>query len=655
MMDSSPSNINSLPSLPSSTASKKRPAPSLLPAFEPFSSSPGFPRPSKRQARSSPSEREAAFQKYPTPIPTSTTGILSSSPPAVHVRPGQHGTQSSISERIPLSAVPSITLPENGEVLRMGRSSNSSQYQLSANRLISRVHVEARYIESVVPLEPHKVEIKCKGWNGLKLHCQGRTWELAKDDTFTSETEFADIMLDVQDARVLIAWPSREQKESVESDSSWDNENSPSRGRATAVSARGQIIQSSPLRRAQRIQSPVSPTPAARATQSSSNLADLFSDSVEPVVQVYEDAPEEEEIAAGNSFMSTIAATSFAAPPDTESSELSEPEEEEERDPDEENDPIVHSFGPFGANLTNQMASFTTAASPEVSRRRELTPSPKPRSSSESTHEADAVPIVNHVVNQLAFSRLSSTPLSDILNHLPAELKCPDPSHPENNGLSKDDLHKMLSVTACLGEIHRQGKDAAGKPLESEFYYIPDEDTDEQRRAAVVDGLRKPSLRNCRKQHKVLTTQSQVHIINLLTLPAILLEEATNPMMNDARSPLPLFESGIWLGRQSLYWRVPYSSVVHNHHTHYIARRVVLVSFRCLSGLEFHDAKPKGGDAVTSPQPGNRFGVGRRIERNFSTTKILSKLGNMIVVGIFKLARPDRRLVLASVRHEVCL
>src|ERR1700712_2189113 len=98
MLDSSPSKTNTQPSLPS-TAGVKRPAPSLLPAFEPHSSSPGFPRPFKRQARSSPSERENAYQKYPTPIPTSTTGILSSSPPQITARPGLQRTQSSVSER----------------------------------------------------------------------------------------------------------------------------------------------------------------------------------------------------------------------------------------------------------------------------------------------------------------------------------------------------------------------------------------------------------------------------------------------------------------------------------------------------------------------------------------------------------------------------
>ena len=73
----------------------------------------------------------------------------------------------------------------------------------------------------------------------------------------------------------------------------------------------------------------------------------------------------------------------------------------------------------------------------------------------------------------------------------------------EKKDLSRDELRHIIDVTSCIGVITRQGKDAAGRELESEFYYIPEMDSDESRRAAVVDGLRKPSLRNCRKQHKV--------------------------------------------------------------------------------------------------------------------------------------------------------
>ncbi|KAK4198207.1 hypothetical protein QBC40DRAFT_94904 [Triangularia verruculosa] len=500
-MDSSPSALTKTrePSLPT-IQGVKRPAPSLLPAFEPLSSSPGLPRPSKRQATAT------AFFKYPTPAPTSSTGILSSSPPRVGNRPVSPRPQSrsSVTERAPLCDVRSVDLNENGETLLMGRSSNSSHYQLSANRLISRVHVKARYIAATEPLEPNKIEIVCNGWNGLKLHCQGQTWELAKGDSFTSETEGADIMIDVQDARVLVQWPRREKERDVLgqlSDSSWDESPRPRVGRpAGALELHG-----SPLRRSMRIGSPESPTPAnvSRANASLNELLAEDNDHAD-AVKIYEDASADEQelprltSAPTESFM-TQATQSF-------SSDLSEPESEE-NDPNEENDPIIHSFGPFGANLNSSLASFSANSPrrPRGSRNPlvEVAGGVRERMEPISEDEGDDLlsglseeqmgNVTNHVVNQLAFSRLSSTPLTTIMNNLPAA---------EKKDLSKDQLRVVIEGTPSVGIIRRQGKDAAGKPLESEYYYIPEKDTDEHRRLAVTDGLRKPSLRNCRKQHK---------------------------------------------------------------------------------------------------------------------------------------------------------
>jgi hypothetical protein len=491
--------ISRSPASPS-TAGTKRPATSLLPPFEPLSSSPGLPRPLKRR-----NTNANAQLKYPTPVPTSSTGILSSSPQRASLA-------RAASERAPLSAVPTLELPESGDVVCMGRSSNSSHFQLSANRLISRVHVRARFIAAASPLEHGKVEIVCTGWNGLKLHSQGRTWELYKGDSFTSETDGSEIMMDVQDARVMIQWPKQRGGGADLSDSSWDD--SPrSQARANAAS----LLQSSPLRRATRIQSPTSPTPANRSMSSSQRLQSLLPET--NGIQIYED---EDELPLPrldpNSSMRTEATASF-------SSELSDAEE---HDPDEENDPIVHSFGPFGANIASRLASISTK-SPKAPHKRPLTKpttlnalqelasdppsSPPPRlerfspdiqlepkaaaaSPSRSPSPAPSVEIdpavTNHVINQLAFSRLSSTPLSTIMANLPAE---------EKHGLAKESLRAMIEATACVGIIRRQGKDAAGKPLESEYYYVPEHDDDPHRRAAV-DGLRKPSLRNCRKQHK---------------------------------------------------------------------------------------------------------------------------------------------------------
>ncbi|KAF4966355.1 hypothetical protein FSARC_5925 [Fusarium sarcochroum] len=494
---------------PCSLAGSKRSAPTLLPPFEPLSSSPNLPRPVKRQNLGSGSGigRSRAHLKYPTPVPTSSTGIMSSSPPQ---------RTASASERAPLAAVPAVELSDNGETLIMGRSSNSSHYQISADRLVSRVHVKARFVAAASPLEPSKIEIICNGWNGLKLHSQGRTWELYKGDSFTSETEGSEIIIDVQSSRVLVQWPKRALDHL--SDTTWDSP--PCQSRAQA------ILQSSPPRRASRIASPESPTPASLS--SSRRLQALIPGQRD--IEIYEDDAEPElpehtlESIDVNVSMRTDVTASF-------SSEISD---SEDHNPDEENDPIVHSFGPFGADISCRLASITTKSpkvfkgakravnplhnaiatdlfaprqipsaphsprkhqvrteSPLSSPPRVSSPTPTPETFKMSFESNPAV--ANHVINQLAFSRLSSTPLSTIMQHLPTE---------EKRDISKDDLRDVIESSPCIGIIKRQGKDAAGKPLESEYYYVPEQDDDQQRRAAVVDGLRKPSLRACRKQHK---------------------------------------------------------------------------------------------------------------------------------------------------------
>lgn len=575
-MDSPLGSKASEPALPQ-VAGVKRPAPTLLPPFEPLSSSPGLPRLIKK-IRGNPSglNSQNAYAKYPTPVPTSSTGIMSSSPPArVGARPALQRTLSTASERTPLCAVPSIELNENGETLLMGRSSNSSHYQLSANRLISRVHAKARYVSATKPLEPNKVEIVCCGWNGLKLHCQGRTWDLSKGDTFTSETENTELMLDVQDARVRIQWPKKNGADSLAtlSDSSWD---SPRSTRAAGRNNRGvtpgapggSALQSSPLRRAARIASPESPTPAGIPVSGASLQALLSQhigsededDDSGAAIQIYEDGSGEDEpdlpkqdANAGASFATEMVDSFSSDLSDLHSDDGNDSSQnilDADDDPDEENDPIVHSFGPFGANLSDRLASFTTN-SPKVGRpplsripsadgsitslgsaaaaaqdsihvnnatsARPTTPagggsdcidledakrpsegvglgiSVVPKSPVHISMNVDIETVRNHLINQLAFSRLSSSPLSTIMNNLPTE---------ERRDLTNDALRFIIEGTSCVGVIERQGKDAAGKALESEYYYVSDMDADLSRRS-VVDGLRKPSLRNCRKQHKV--------------------------------------------------------------------------------------------------------------------------------------------------------
>ncbi|KKY27678.1 putative transcription factor tos4 [Phaeomoniella chlamydospora] len=269
----------------------------------------------------------------------------------------------------------------------------------------------------------------------------------------------------------------------------------------------------SPLRQRQRIASPVSPSPAVQAALAPSSPLLLPPPSSPPPVEIYEDEEAEEDVIArpdnGATQQSTQVLTqpfgqtdsNSQLPPSSETKEhflqqspLIDPPEELS-DHDEENDPIVHSFGPFGANLLGSMQAFKTYDSPRseppaprspITSLKQSTASP-----TQSTIKADFTQIQSHIINQLAFSRLSSTPLSTIIANLP---------HGET--YKRSDIKDLINETKCIGEIQREGKDAAGKPLESEYYYVADKDDDEMRKGAVVHDLGRTGLRNCRKQHK---------------------------------------------------------------------------------------------------------------------------------------------------------
>lgn len=403
----------------------------------------------------------------------------------------------------------------------MGRSSNSSHVQLSSNRLISRVHVKARYLPATES-EKHKIELECCGWNGAKVLCNGGINEIRKGDTFVSVLEHAEIILDVHDARIRIQWPETEAaaSDSDDTEAAFDPNSPTARKRWIE-----RTLKRSPLpANVPRLFPPASPTPANRSFKSF-----LTERSDNSILQIYEDhssprkakAPEakEDELPAPKLNLSQSIDRRGSSQFSALNCEQYDSDADAEHDPDEENDPIVHSFGPFGANLSARMASFSAGMSP-IKRREEpkerlapieepiaapirFSPPPEEKPVPSPTRDADTELMINHVLNQLAFSRLSSTPISVIMNNLPASLKLVStPSRTDKRTMTLEDLQKLLIATPSIGEIHREGKDAAGKPLESEYYYIAEADTDVHRKAAV-EGLRKPSLRACRKQHKV--------------------------------------------------------------------------------------------------------------------------------------------------------
>ncbi|KAI5779318.1 hypothetical protein EDC01DRAFT_312800 [Geopyxis carbonaria] len=484
MLNSSP---NRLSDANLNIAGIKRRAPSLLPAFEPSSSPPRFKR---QKARSFSSEEDENL--YPQNIPSSSLGMLPSSPPPqlpTRRAPLLQRTQSVVSERAPLSALPSITLSEDGEPVLLGRSSKSSHYNLSSNRLISRVHIKAFYTcKNGKP----KIEIQCMGWNGVKIHCQGNAWELAKGDVFTSETEHAEIMLDIQDSRVLLAWPGTAPDSVINIPGSpvGHVRRSPSFdwGNAEQNDMRSRAIAS------RRKLTPVSPTPRRSIMETTIILPSESSLTTDSLLDIYEDEPVPE---FGEDDDAEL------PPPVAEASlKFSQTTT---RDLDEEVSLPLHKDSGFESDMIlPPVGTFSTAESlratpaPSTPSRRSLAPlASSPPASRQSSHRRTASispnkynTLQNHLTNQLAFSRVATVPLSELHEHLPSKLA---------ESITKPRLLNILTEIDCIGEVKRSGKDAAGKPLESHFYYLAEKDQDEGRRAAVGG---RAGVRNCRKQHK---------------------------------------------------------------------------------------------------------------------------------------------------------
>ncbi|KAF4551922.1 PLM2-like protein [Elsinoe fawcettii] len=494
--------------------------PSLLPAFEPLSSSPnGLPRSSKRKYDDLLRDDR---KYYPTPVPTSSTGIIpSSSPDRSRTRPGLQRTVSSLTERAPLGAVPSLDVPANGEPIHMGRSSNSSNYQLPSNRLISRVHVRATYHGPSEEYPEGRIVVGCLGWNGCKVHYQGSVTDLAKGETFVSSKPLSQIMVDVQDTRVMLRWPRGLSANSIPTSPPAPYLESPSKRRVPPQDT----LASSPPSMCPKIRSPVSISSNRNVAQTFTETFNASQSSNDDPVQVYEDNESADEFTRDATPTPVARSAPFGEDVDldvdvahapamssTQSSSLSEPEELSEHD--EENDPIVHSFGPFGENLLSKFSSFKSVASPDPAIRKPTVITDNPLGIQMTSQPSSPAfqpfrtfresPVKNHVINQLAFSRVHSIPLTTIFTNVPAAMKIPQAD--DTNSTAKDapmtayELRAMLAKIPCVGTISREGKDAAGKPLEDEFYYLPDLDDDSARKDAVSVG--KPPLRNVRKQHK---------------------------------------------------------------------------------------------------------------------------------------------------------
>ncbi|KAK9466088.1 hypothetical protein V1512DRAFT_276900 [Lipomyces arxii] len=380
------------------------------------SSSPSFDRKAKTDDPRMP--RLQTF--YPTPAPTSSVSLPNTSSPVrqqarvAPLEPSVDETVSTTTVRAPLSAVVLVPVPRTGEVVSLGRSSNSSTVVLSrTNKLISRVHVTVKYVAAT-----DSVEITCQGWNGSRVGISnGAEHALAKAESVTIPAE-ANIVIDVcgERARVVVSDPV------VVDDDETDDEVFVAAKDVTPVSD----FETS--------------TPSFKVWEDGQDESTVAT-SDKPVV---EDAPVS-SVQTKDLLMNTIKLETPANSHDKENP--LKPVVQVNKDQDEK-----HELAPL---------------------------------------ETDLAKLKTHVIAHLAYSRLASTPLSELKTNLPVTATLP-----------VEILQSIIKSTPCVGVIQRQGKDASGKRLEEQYYYIPEQDDDVHRRAAVEELRGHPGIRNCRKVHK---------------------------------------------------------------------------------------------------------------------------------------------------------
>ena len=98
------------------------------------------------------------------------------------------------------------------------------------------------------------------------------------------------------------------------------------------------------------------------------------------------------------------------------------------------------------------------------------------------------IQLAEKIAVALVFSCVSATPLAQLA------ATC----FPQDT--SEAQVADTLKQLPFVGEVQRHGKDAAGRPLASEYYYQPEGDWDLERRERFEPFLR--PTRNCRKTHK---------------------------------------------------------------------------------------------------------------------------------------------------------
>ncbi|KAK9379937.1 uncharacterized protein V2V93DRAFT_372738 [Kockiozyma suomiensis] len=443
----------SSPPLASTEASPARRA--LLPSFEAarkhnFSSSTSpdsslcVRTPSRKRVREDIGEDA---REYPTPAPTSSAVNAVSSPTAAVSR-----ALLSLSDeqqqplRAPLSTVALARLRRSGSPVSLGRSSNSSSVVLSrTNKLISRVHVVTQYVP-----ERDTVCVQCEGWNGARVGTPGREYALAKGENVEIDARVP-IIIDVcgERARVEVVIDHEEEEDEEETDDE--------------VFVKAKDMGKGELSR--------QPSAVEFTVWEDSKEASKDSQIPAPAKQIEENVHKVVKDVKENEKHAKVIK-------DAKENEIKNAKEIDKqvkvtKDNKTKVREVKSELEDTHLNSQQHQQAFADSAA----------------TLTDDTDEEEK--LRTHIIAHLAYSRLASTPLSSLRTSLPIV-----------EFVSDNKLRSIISNVSCIGIIPRRGKDASGKRLEEQYYYIPEQDSDLHRRAAVEELRGVAGIRSCRKVHK---------------------------------------------------------------------------------------------------------------------------------------------------------
>ncbi|KAF9929654.1 hypothetical protein FBU30_001383 [Linnemannia zychae] len=162
-------------------------------------------------------------------------------------------------------------------------------------------------------------------------------------------------------------------------------------------------------------------------------------------------------------------------------------------------DKAISTASKDSADIVKQNKTESTDAVTSASATKSISLPPPSSSSSSSPSDKEPRDYTEMIIDTLVFARKKK---SMTLTELFDEMITSQPSLMVTHNAEeiKEQMLECLSAARCVGKIARKGKDAYNKPLESQWYYIPEADHNVMRKLTRQEVM--PSARKCTLKDK---------------------------------------------------------------------------------------------------------------------------------------------------------